>query len=322
MSLDLQRGIDIYSSMCRMRAFEDRLITVYKQGHVSGGVFTGNGNEALCCTAASFLRPQDALGPTHRSTGAHFAKGVELLEMARQWLARGTGGTFGKDNAAHLGDLEKHVFGIISPLATMLPLSAGAALRARVKDDDVVALTFIGDGGTSCGDFHEGLALMSDLKLPVVVVIENNQYAYSTPVERQHRRDCFARHGDCFNIPWSVVDGTDIAAVYKALEPAFERARSGAGPTLVEGVTWRMTGHSLADRADYVRDGFYEEGRQNDPLLKTRAWLLEKGAAESDLEDILNQWTVQAREAFAKALEEPAPDPVTVTQGIYAEATS
>lgn len=319
MRLTVPLALAHHSSMCRMRAFEDRLGLVYKQGKISGGVFTGRGNEALCCVASSFLDKQDILAPTHRDMGSHFNKGISLLEMARQWLARGTGGTHGRDNAAHLGDSQNRIFAIISPLATMLSLAAGATLRGRIHGESVSALTFIGDGATSLGDFHESLALMASLKLPVVVVIENNQFAYSTPTSLQTRKKHFSDHGQIFGIPSETLDGTDMAALHSSFAKAYKHVRSGKGPYLIEGVTWRMSGHSLADRCEYLPEGFLAEGEKNDPIRKAEAWLTHEGVAPSELEAVRKHWEDEVRAAFEQALSEPQPEGAEVTIGVFAE---
>lgn len=320
MRLTRDKALAYHSAMCRMRAFEDRLGLVYKQGQISGGVFTGRGNEALCCVASSFLKKNDILAPTHRDMGAHFSKGISLLEMARQWLARGTGGTFGRDNAAHLGDKDNRVFGIISPLATMLSLAAGATLVGRIRGEHVCALTFIGDGATSLGDFHESLALMASLKLPVVVVIENNQFAYSTPLSLQTRKKHLSDHGSIFGIPSETLDGTDTKALHVSFSRAYEHVRSGKGPYLVEGITWRMSGHSLADRCEYLPEGFLAEGEKNDPIKKAESWLLTDGVASGVLEMVRQQWDHEVKLAFEQALVEPTPKGSDVAKGVFAEA--
>ncbi|MGE4158586.1 MAG: thiamine pyrophosphate-dependent dehydrogenase E1 component subunit alpha [Planctomycetota bacterium] len=321
MRLTRKDALAHHSAMCRMRAFEDRLGLVYKQGQISGGVFTGKGNEALCCVASSFLSKGDILAPTHRDMGSHFSKGISLLEMARQWLARGTGGTHGRDNAAHLGDSENRVFGIISPLATMLSLAAGATLVGRIRKEQVCALTFIGDGATSLGDFHESLAFMASLKLPVVVVIENNQFAYSTPLSLQTRKEQLSDHGSIFGIPSETLDGTDMAVLHPAFAKAYAHVRSGKGPCLIEGVTWRMSGHSLADRSEYLPEGFLAEGEKNDPIRKAEAWLLKDGVEARKLEEVKQHWDREVKAAFEQALQEPAPEGSEVAKGVFAEAS-
>jgi len=318
MSLRVDKALELYDSMSRVRAFEDRLVITGQQGKISGGIFTGKGHELLTSVAASFLNKEDILGPTHRNMAAHFSKGISYLDMTRQWLARATGGTRGKDNAAHLGSQEINVFGIISPLATMLPLVAGAVLVNSIRNEKRVALTFIGDGATSCADFHEGLAMMASQSLPVVVVIENNGFAYSTAVSEQSRRKNFADHSKAFGIPSEVVDGTDIVLCYEAFERAFDHVRQNKGPYLVEGKVWRMSGHSLADNCSYVPEEFKNEAEKNDPLLLTKRYLLSQGVSENKLREIKKAWKKKAKEVFEQVLEEAIPDPASVTEGVFA----
>jgi TPP-dependent pyruvate/acetoin dehydrogenase alpha subunit len=318
MSLTKEKTLEIYDSICRVRAFEDRLTITQKMGKISGGVYTGRGHEVLTTVAASFLDKQDILGPTHRNMGAHFAKGITYLDMTRQWLGRATGGTRGKDNAAHLGSQEFNIFGIISPLATMIPLVAGATMVNRIRGDNRVALTFVGDGGTSCADFHEGLALISALKLPVVTIIENNGFAFSTAVGSQSKRKNFVDHGKAFNMKSEVFDGTDIEVCYEILDKAFDYVRSGQGPYLLEGKVWRMSGHSLNDDCSYVSEDFKLEADENDPVEKVRLYLIQQGESEDDLEKMRSKWVDEAREVFAQVLTEALPDPASTAEGVFA----
>jgi TPP-dependent pyruvate/acetoin dehydrogenase alpha subunit len=318
MSLSVEKILGIYDSMCRVRAYEDRLSLTHKLGKVAGGVYTGKGHELLTATAASFLNKEDILGPTHRNMAAHFAKGITYLEMTRQWLAKGTGASFGKDNAAHIGDQEHNVFPMISPLATMMSLVAGAVLVNRIRNENRVALTFVGDGATSVSEYHEALALMAALKLPVVVVIENNGFAFSTANNLQHSRKNFADHAKAFAIENTVIDGTDVEQTYKALDKAFEHVRQNKGPYIVEGKVFRMSGHSLADNCDYVPESFKDEGEQKVPLARTLKWLTEHDIDESQCDTMLTSWQLKAADVFKQVLNEPDPKPETVLENVYA----
>ena len=209
------------------------------------------------------------------------------MELFLQFLARADAPTGGKDGTLHFDDLEKSLIGPISVLGTLIPVMTGAALAARMRGENRVALTYIGDGGTSTGDFHEGLNLAAVLGLPLVLVVENNGYAYSTPVDRQFAVDSLAERGPAYGIASESVDGTDVLAVYAATQRAAARGRGGGGPTLLECRAFRRRGHAEHDDMWYVPRDIVAAWEQRDPIDRFESFLVEQGhATKGDLRSV------------------------------------
>lgn len=312
--------LTLYYYMQLTRHFEMRLASLYRQGKVVGGVYLGTGNEATSVGATYTLKPNDILAPMHRDIGAHFTKGADLNKMALQLLGRADGPTGGKDNGSHHGDKSINTLGMISHLGTMIPVAAGAALAAKLRKTEQVAMHFIGDGTSSIGDFHEGLNFASVMNLPVVYIIENNQYAYSTPNSKQFRCGWLAKRAVGYGIPGIVIDGTDVFEVYRVTKWAVDRARAGKGPTLIESDTMRMRGHSEHDAADYVPEEVKQKWRKKDPIDELVDRLQSWGVLPDALKkQIDNQIDDEINTAFDKALAAPEPDGPTAAEGVFAE---
>jgi len=311
--------ITLYYYMRLTRSFEMRLASLYRQGKVVGGVYLGTGNEATSVGATYALKPEDILAPMHRDTGAHFTKGADLASMALQLLGRANGPTGGKDNGSHHGDKSINTLGMISHLGTMIPVAAGAALASKIKKTKQVAMHFIGDGTSSIGDFHEGINFAAVLNLPVVYVIENNQYAYSTPNSKQFRSSWLAKRAVGYGIPGIVIDGTDVFEVYRVTKWAVDRAREGKGPTLIESQTMRMRGHSEHDAADYVPEEVKQKWEKKDPVDELVERLQSWGVLTDGLKkQIDNQINDEVDAAFDTALEASAPEGSTAAEGVFA----
>ena len=234
------------------RMLEERLGNLYRQGKVVGGLYSSRGQEATSVGSAYALEPQDFMGPLIRNLGSMLVRGVQPREVMMQYMAKGGSPTGGKDGNTHFGDLSRGLVAPISMLGALIPVMAGVALAGRMQGRDLVALTYIGDGGTSTGDFHEGLNLAAVLGVPLVVIAEHNGYAYSTPTSRQMRIQDIAARAAAYGIPGEIVDGNDVLAVHAVTKRAVERARAGGGPTLIESKTFRMKGHAEHDDAGYV----------------------------------------------------------------------
>src|SRR5256885_3154151 len=232
--LSRSRLLEIHRLICLNRMVEDRLSALYRQGKIHGGLYSSLGQEGISVGTAYALAPDDLLAPMIRNIGSLLVRGLEPLRLFLQFLGRADAPTGGKDGTLHLDDLEKSIIGPISVLGTLIPVMTGAALAARLRGENRVALTYIGDGGTSTGDFHEGLNLAAVLNLPLILVVENNGYAYSTPSHRQFAVPSLAERGPAYGIASETVDGTDVLAVYEATARAVERGRAGGGPTLLE----------------------------------------------------------------------------------------
>lgn len=312
-------ALRLYEGILRAFLFEENLHNLYRQGKLMGGLYTGSGNEAVAVGAAMALEGGDYIAPSHRCIGAHFVRGETCRGMMLQLMAKAEGGTKGRDNAAHQGSMERGVLPQISHLATMPSLAAGCALAATIKKTKAVALAFIGEGATSLGDFHETMNLAAVLNLPFVMIIENNQWAYSTSTARQYKCERLSDRAHGYGIPGVSVDGTDAELVYSTVKNAVENARRGKGPTLIETITCRLRGHSAADMAEYVPKEMLAEWQAKHPVNLYREKLLTKkvltAASNEKLEKTLKEEIDAAVEYALKAAD---PEPYTMLAEVYA----
>ena len=318
--LPQERQLELYRLMKLTRMVEDRLGNLYRQGKVVGGLYSSRGQEATSVGSAYALEPQDVMGPLIRNLGSMLVRGVQPREVMMQYMAKSDSPTGGKDANTHFGDLKRGLVAPISMLGSVIPVMAGIALAGKMQGKDLVAMTYIGDGGTSTGDFHEGLNLAAVLQVPFVLVVENNGWAYSTPTSRQMRVKDIAIRAAAYGIPGVVVDGNDVLAVYEATKRAVERARAGGGPTLLEAKTFRMKGHAEHDDAGYVPKEMFEEWKQKDPIERFERHLLKNGlATEDDLKAITAKIDAELIPEVDFALASPMPPPERAFEGVYEE---
>jgi TPP-dependent pyruvate/acetoin dehydrogenase alpha subunit len=310
----------IYEVMVLTRAVEDRMVAMYRGGDLLGSLYTGHWHEAISVGAASCLRPDDYMAPLHRNLGAHLWKGMEPWQIMASFLGKATSPTGGRDGTLHYGRLDLGIYNPPSHIPANFPVATGMAFAAKYRGEDRVCLAFCGDGSTSRADFHESLSIASVLKLPNVFVIENNQYAYSTPLWLTSNSESFAAKAVAYGIPGVTVDGTDVLAVRAAVDEAVQRARRGEGPSIVEGVTMRVHGHAEHDPADYVVKELYEEYSKKDPVELFEKVLLKGGVLDDDtvkkVRDDARQAAIAARR---KALADPMPEPAGIEDGVYAD---
>lgn len=275
--LGIDARLRLYFFMRLARECDDEILRLYRLGRIVGGAYAGTGNEATAVGSAYVLRPYDYLFPLHRDLGAHLVKGQTLENIFLQQLGKGDSLTRGRDGTGHYADPQKRIFGNVSHLAAMIPVAAGVALASKLRKEPSVVLTYIGDGGSNVGDFHEGMNMAAVMKLPLVLVIENNQFAYSTPNSRQFAAAKLSDRAAGYGMPGVTIDGTDVLAVYEVCRQAVDRARLGEGPTIIESVTMRMRGHSASDDASYVPASMLEEWKRKDPLAVFERHLEEVG---------------------------------------------
>ena len=258
------------------RMIEEKMLLLLRQGKLSKW-FSGVGQEAIAVGVTAALHKDDYVLPMHRNLGVFTARETDLPRLLRQLLGKDGGFTKGRDRTFHFGDLEKRIVGMISHLGAMLPVANGLALAAQLRGEKRVAAAFTGDGATSEGDFHEALNLAAVWKLPVLFVIENNQYGLSTPSHEQYACQELADRALGYGMPGMIVDGNDVLAVHRAVRRAADRARRGDGPTLLEFKTFRMRGHEEASGTDYVPRDLVDEWAQRDPLQRFERHLLAAG---------------------------------------------
>ncbi|MGH7254844.1 MAG: thiamine pyrophosphate-dependent dehydrogenase E1 component subunit alpha [Nitrospirales bacterium] len=311
--------LQMYYYLRLTRTLEDRITALYRQGRIMGGVYTSNGMEAIAVGYASALERDDIIAPYHRDVGAFLVRGITAGEVVAQYLGKRTGPTKGKDGNVHIGDLHRGIFAFVSHLADNLPVATGVALTFKLRGESRVVITNTGEGGTSRGDFHEALNFASVRKLPVVFFCNNNQYAYSTPLQHQMAIPDVVDRAKAYAMPGEIVDGNDVAAVYLAAQRAIRRARAGDGPTFIECKTMRMHGHSEHDSAKYVPPELLEEWKAKDPLLKAERMLTTLGwATPADFDEIgaKIQQEVQAAVEFGE--HSPLPEGRETLDGVFA----
>lgn len=303
------------------RMLEEKLTALYRQGRILGGLYGSLGQEAISVGTAFALEPTDLLAPMIRNIGALLVRGVTPKDLVLQFLARRDAPTHGKDGTLHFGNVAKRaLIGPISHLGTLIPVMAGAALAARQRGESRVALTYIGDGGASTGDCHEGLNLAAVLKIPLVLVVENNGYAYSTPTDRQFAVESLAERGPAYGCAAESVDGTDVLAVYAATRRAVDRGRRGEGPTLLECRAFRMRGHAEHDDMRYVPKEILEAWRRRDPLDRFEAFLVEEGhATGGGLREVAESLAPLLDRSASEAIDAPYPPPEETLKGVYRE---
>jgi TPP-dependent pyruvate/acetoin dehydrogenase alpha subunit len=303
------------------RAFDERLINLYKQGKIAGGIFSQLGHEAISVGAALALAPEDVIAPMHRDIGAYLVRGMTPQRLIAQYLGRASGVSGGRDANLHgCGDLHLGIIGYVSPLPASMPVTAGAAMAFKLKGEPRVALTFFGDGSSSEGLAHETLNWAAVFQLPIVFICENNQYAYSTPLSRQMRVQDIAARAAGYGFSGIAVDGNDFQAVYQATREAVERARGGGGPTLIECKTMRMRGHAIHDNMAYVPAELLAQWAARDPILRLENYLRERGLVDDErLLALQARIEAEIDQAQAAAENAPYPDPSTLTIGVYRE---
>ncbi len=297
------------------RALDERAHVLQQQNKVVGGLFSNQGQEAISIGSAFALEKRDYVAPMIRNIGTVLVRGHSARDIMTQYLAKATSPTRGRDNSQHFGDVERTgVVAYISMLGTMVPVMAGMALGARLKGEDRVALTYIGDGATSTGDFYEGLCLASVQKLALVVIIENNQYAYSTPTSKQSLLENLSDKAKAFGIPGITGDGNDVLEVYRLAKRCIEDARAGGGPQILELKTFRMRGHAPHDNQAYVPKGLIEAWRKKDPIGRFEAVL---GFGEAEKAEVGARVAAVVEDAVKFAEESPLPDGKEALQGVF-----
>jgi len=320
--LDKQQCIEIYRYMLLNRKMEVALENLYKQGKVVGGVYFGLGQEACSCASAYALDKDDWFAPMIRNQGSLLVRGFRASDTMMQYMAKADSPTRGRDGTSHFGDIEKrNMVSPISMLGDLIPVLSGVALGARLQGRHVAVMTYIGDGGQSTGVTYEGINFAAVQNLGLVLFIESNLWAYSTPSEMQYRCKDLAERAIGYGIPGVIVDGTDACQVYDAARDAVERAHRGEGPTLIEAKMMRMKGHAIHDAAAYVPKPMFDFWKKRDPiarfenyLVKEKKWLTGRENAEliADVERVIEE----EREI---AVNSAMPTPESAEGGVFCE---
>jgi TPP-dependent pyruvate/acetoin dehydrogenase alpha subunit len=313
--LTLDDRIWLLRAMLMMRGVEERAMTLYRQGKVPGSFYDGYGQEAVSAGAAFAMAAEDRLCILHRDLAAHIIRGVSPARILSQYLGREGGITRGRDGNVHFGDRRLGCVGMVSMLPDMMLVATGMAMAFKLRGERRCALTWFGDGSTSRGDFHEAMNWAGVQKLPVIFVLENNQYAYSTPLDKQFAVDPVLR-AEAYGFIGVKVDGNDAEAMFEATRAARERALAGDGPTLVEAVTMRMHGHAAHDDMKYVPKEQVEEWRKRDPIEQQEERMRGLGV---DVEAVRVSVRAEIDAATEEALAGPMADPAFVLDGVFCD---
>jgi TPP-dependent pyruvate/acetoin dehydrogenase alpha subunit len=304
------------------RTLEERLVALFRQAKVIGGLYRslGQEGESVACAYALDYKQGDVVQPLIRNMGSILVAGAKPADIIKQYMAKADSPTRGRELNIHFGNPAKDGFiGQISMLGDMIPVMAGITLAGRMQKRNLVGLAFIGDGGSSTGAFWEGMNFASVQRLPLVVVVEDNGYAYSTPTYKQTAAKTLADKSYAFGCFGETVDGNDVLATYGAAKRAIERARSGGGVTLLEVKTFRMKGHAEHDNQAYVPPEVIEEWKARDPLARYERVLQELGVGTlADFEEIQARVKREVDTATDEADRSPMPNPEDAAKGLFA----
>jgi len=321
--LNKQQCIEIYRWMVLNRKMEQALENLYKQGKVVGGVYFGLGQEACSCASAFALDRDDWVAPMIRNQGSLLVRGFEPRDMMMQYMAKADSPTKGRDGTSHFGDIYvRNVVSPISMLGDLIPVMSGVALGARLQGRNIAVMTYIGDGGQSTGVTYEGINFAAVQKLGLVLLVESNLWAYSTPSEMQYCVQDLAERAIGYGIPGVIIDGTDACQVYDAARDAVERAHRGEGTTLIEAKMMRMKGHAIHDAADYVPKPMFEYWRRRDPIARFENYLVKvkKWLSPQEHQKLISDVEIYLEKERAIAVNSPMPKPESAEGGVYCEA--
>jgi TPP-dependent pyruvate/acetoin dehydrogenase alpha subunit len=313
--------LELYYFMRLNRELENQMVRLFRQNKIVGGLYPSLGQEAISVGTAYALSPGDWIAPMIRNIGSLLVRGFKPRDVITQHMALATSPTKGKDGTSHFGDLySRHVVAPTSMLGDLIPVMTGIAMAGRYLGQNIVTMTWIGDGGTSTGVFHEGLNLAAVQKAPFVLIVENNQWAYSTPTDKQSALRDLADRAKAYGVKSFIVDGNDVLAVERTTREAVAYARAGNGPVLIEAKTMRMLGHAQHDAAEYVPKALLESWKKRDPLDRFEKLLNEKKLWDAKTKKEIDERIArEIREDVEFAENSPAPPPESAEEGVYCE---
>ncbi|RQG99169.1 thiamine pyrophosphate-dependent dehydrogenase E1 component subunit alpha [Natrarchaeobius oligotrophus] len=318
-----QERIEMLRTMVRIRKFESVIQNKFADAEVPGFLHLYIGQEAIATGVCQALEERDYLTSTHRGHGHCIARGLETDRMAAELYGKETGYCKGKGGSMHIADVNAGMLGANGIVAGGIPIATGAALSAKMRDTDEVAVSFFGDGALSEGAFHESFNQAGIWDLPLLGIVENNQYGEMTGLEEQHppsALDDLTIYGEPYGVTRMRVDGMDVEAVYEATLEAVEQARNGDGPALIECVGYRFEGHHEGDSQFYRPDGELEEWKQRDPLLTYPRKLIDDGVlTEEEHQEIEAEIEAEIEDAIEFARNSDYPDPQQAYEGVYSD---
>ena len=320
--MDVPDDLDLFARMCFLRRFEERADSLYRQGLIHGPVHLGLGQEAIAVGAASVLRPGDYSLGTYRGHAHALARGAPPDAVLAELLGRAGGICAGKGGSMHITSVEHGYYGSYAIVGAHLPIACGLGWAAKIRGSGQVTVCFFGDGTTNIGAFHEAVNLAAVWRLPVVFVCENNWYMEYTPIA-----DVIpvalpaADRAAAYGLDRVVVDGNDVTAVRRVVGAAVDAARTGQGPSLIEAQTYRLKGHSAADGGAYRPAEEVARWRERDPLVRTRAALLQAGTAEEKLDEIDARIQSEVAGLARQVLGRPVPDPSGAWTDVWSDGS-
>src|ERR1700757_563588 len=310
--LSRQQYLDLYYYMRLNREVEDTMTRLFRQNKIVGGLYSSLGQEAISVGSSYALEKRDWLAPMIRNIGALLVKGVPPRDIFTQHMAKYTSPTKGKDGTSHFGDLENlHIISPISMLGDLIPVLTGVAIGGRYLGQKIVTMTWIGDGGSSTGVFHEGLNFAATQKAPFVLILENNLWAYSTPVRKQVPLENLADRAKAYGIDSYIVDGNDVVAVYSVAKEAVDRARAGEGPILIEAKSFRRMVHAQHDPAEYVPKEMRAYWEARDPIALYEKFLAAEKLLDAPVKKEIDErleTLLEAEREFAENSPMPPPE--------------
>ena len=314
--------ISLYRQMLLIRMFEERVKYLFLEGIMPGTIHQYQGQEAIAVGVCSALDGNDVITSTHRPHGHALARGVGVEPVMHELFGKETGCCRGRGGSMHVGDLEKGMAPAIAIVGGGVPIATGMALAFKMKKEPRVAVCFMGDGAVNEGAFHEGVNMGAIWSLPVVYVIENNRYSASTPITQTTRVKNLSDRAAAYGIPGVTIDGNDVVGVHETARDAIDRARSGQGPTLIEALTYRITGHSRRDPCNYQPEEERKQALEREPIKRFGEWLLAEGQADqATLDGVRIDIETEIEAAVQSAMAEPDPEPEDALAGLFVEVT-
>jgi TPP-dependent pyruvate/acetoin dehydrogenase alpha subunit len=308
----------LYRNMLLIRKFEERVKFLFLEGIMPGTIHQCQGQEGVAVGFCSALEAGDVITSTHRPHGHALARGLAAESILHELFGKITGCCKGKGGSMHVGDLEKGMAPAIAIVAGAVPMATGMALAFKMQKQSHAVVCFVGDGAVNEGAFHEGINIGAVWNLPVIYVIENNLYAASTPTFDMVRVKKLSDRASCYGIPGVTIDGNDVLKVFETAQEALRRARNGEGPTLVECMTYRITGHSRRDPCNYQPEEERQHALQNEPIVRFRNYLLSNQvASETDLDAIGRDIDAEIEAGVKTAMAAPAPLPEDALSDLY-----
>lgn len=309
----------MYRQMLLTRAVEERGSALHANGRVPGSFYTGRGNEAASVGVGSAMGADDVAAPLHRNLGVHLARGVDPATIFCQYMGRTGSSTNGRDSNLRTQDLARGLIAGVSHLPGILPTAGGVALAFRIRGEARVALGWMGDGSSARGDVHEVMNLAGVRRLPIVFLVDDNGFAYSTPGALSYGCAHLAERADAYGFDGVVVDGADLPMVWREAREAIEHARSGGGPRLLELRTQRLDGHAIHDDAAYAAPEILAAWAGHDPIELFSARLSEEaGWTPAEDRALRDEVAATVADALERAEACPLPDPATQRDGVYA----